>query len=482
MSLKQKTISGFTWSFIEVVSKQGVVFIIGIILARLLTPREFGLIGMTTIFMAFSQSFIDSGFGQALVRKQNCSQADFSTVFYFNLLVGFIMAGVLFFAAGYIAVFFNETKLKLIVQVISIGLIIQSFSVIQFVLLIKEIDFKTQTKISVISSLSAGAIGIYMAYNDFGVWSLVAKYLAGLTFTTILLWFWSSWKPSLTFSFKSLKELFSFGSKLLASNLINRIYENVYLLVIGKYFSAAELGYYTRANQFKDIFSKNLSVVIQRVSYPALASIQDETIKLKEYYRILIKSSMFIVFIIGIGIIIMAEPLILLLIVEKCLTSVLFLQLLSVAGIFYPLQEINKNMLKVIGRTDIILYIEIVIKIIVVPVIIVGIYLGIEELIYGIIFISIVSFLVNSYFAGKRINYLLFQQIHDISGAFIICFIAGILSFLSGVFLEQSLIIKLLLQSLVYLSLIFAIAEITKKSEYVMIKKILVKKFFKVHK
>jgi len=232
------------------------VFIIGIILARLLTPSEFGLIGMTTIFMTLSESIIDSGFGQALVRKQNCTQKDFSTVFYFNLVVGIALATLLFVSAGSIAHFFKENQLKPVLQVVSLGLIIKSFSIIQSVILIKKIDFKNQTKISVIASLGSGMVGIFLAYHGFGVWSLVAKYLLNLTLISTLLWFFTSWRPIKQFSRDSFKELFSFGSKLLASSLINRLYDNIYLLVIGKFFSSTELGYYTRAVQFKDLFAK----------------------------------------------------------------------------------------------------------------------------------------------------------------------------------------------------------------------------------
>ena len=470
MSFKDKTITGFTWSFIDIIARQSIVFIIGIILARLLSPSEFGLIGMTTIFISLSQTFIDGGFGQALVRKQDCTQADYSTVFFFNLFISLLLTGLLFIFSGSIARFFNEPDLKLILQVLSFGLIILSISVIQSVILIKRIDFRTLAKISIISSLLSGAIGIYMAIKGFGVWSLVVKNLAGITFTSILLWIWNKWSPGFIFSMKSFRELFSFGSKLLASNLINKIYDNIYLLVIGKYFSVRELGYFTRATQFNNLFSKNITMVIQRVSYPSLASIQDEAIRLKESYRLLIRSSMLVVFALGLGILSMAEPMIVFLIGEKWLPSVVYLQLLSISGILYPLQEINKSMLKVKGRSDIILSLDIILKIISVPFIIIGVIYGIKELILGIIFISLISFISIAYYSGKAIQYRLIAQLKDISGSFLVCLLSSIISFLFLSLFDLSPGICLLIQGLTYMLLVVLLSESLKIKEYIFLK------------
>jgi len=473
LSLKEKTISGFTWSFIDVISGQVLVFIIGIILARLLTPSEFGLIGMTTIFMTLSESIIDSGFGQALVRKQNCTQKDFSTVFYFNLVVGIALATLLFVSAGSIAHFFNENHLKPVLRVVSLGLIIKSFSIIQSVILIKKIDFKIQTKISVIASLGSGMVGIFLAYRGFGVWSLVAKYLLNLTLISTLLWFFTSWRPIKQFSRDSFKELFSFGSKLLVSNLINRLYDNIYLLVIGKFFSSTELGYYTRAVQFKDLFAKKLTSVIQRVSYPTLASIQDDETRLKEYYRILIKSNMLIVFILSLGLISTAEPLIVFLIGEKWLPAVPFVRLLSIAGIFFPIQEINKNMLKVKGLSSTILRLEIVLKIISVPIIILGVFLGINYLVTGLILISFISYMAIGFYSGRTIEYHLSKQIGDIATSFIVCAFSALIAFLLLIPFKYSPGVTLLLQLTIYAILAIALFEIIRLHEYKVLKNIL---------
>ncbi|TET67965.1 MAG: lipopolysaccharide biosynthesis protein, partial [Candidatus Aminicenantes bacterium] len=267
MTLRQKTINGLKWSFVDSFANQGFQFIIGIILARLLVPKDFGLIGMLIFFIAISQSFIDSGFSQALIRKKDCKQVDFNTAFFFNLLVGIVFYLVLFFSADLIAGFFGEPQLFSLIRVLGLVLLINAFGLIQRTILIKEINFKLQTKISLIASFISGAVGIGMALNGFGVWSLVYKTIILQLTTTFLFWLWNKWKPTATFSVRVFKDLFQFGSKLLASGLIDTIYQNIYYLIIGKYFSAADLGYYTRADEFRKIPSQNLYGIIGRVSY-----------------------------------------------------------------------------------------------------------------------------------------------------------------------------------------------------------------------
>ena len=248
-NLKQKTINGLVWSFIDGFASQGIQFLAGIILARMLSPREFGLIGMLGIFIAISQSFIDSGFSNALIRKKNCTSNDYSTVFYFNILVSLFFFILLYLCADIISEFFKEPQLKILVQIISISLVLNSISIIHRTILTKELNFKLQTHISIIASLLSGIISIWMAYNGFGVWSLVALTMSRFAITSLLFWLKVQWKPSLVFSEKSFKELFSFGSKLLLSGLIDTLYRNIYFVVIGKYFSAIQLGYYTSPDQ-----------------------------------------------------------------------------------------------------------------------------------------------------------------------------------------------------------------------------------------
>lgn len=475
-SLKQKTVSGLLWSFIDNMAQKGITFIVGIILARLLLPAEFGLIGMITIFIAISTSFMESGFGAALIRKQDCTDADFSTVFYFNLTVGVFFYVLLFFLAPAISRFFNEPLLVSLVQVLSIVIVIDSLTIIQRTILTKRIDFKLQTKISVISSVISGVIGVAMAYQGFGVWSLVAKTLSQRGVNSLLLWLWNRWKPMLVFSKQSFMELFSFGNKLLLSGLINTIFQNVYYLVIGKYFSAQELGYYTRADQFRALPSQNLMSIVSRVSYPVLAQMQDDKIALKLNYKKMIKSSMLLSFILLLGMAAVAEPMVISLIGEKWRPSIIYLQMLCFVAMLYPLHSLNLNMLLVLGRSDLGLKLEIIKKILVIPMIIIGIFWGIKMMIAGMIVNSFIAYYLNSYWSGKFINYPMKEQVYDILPSFFLATLSSVIVYAIGYFLPFGYLSKLLIQLFSGAVLIFALCEVTKIDSYLFVKEIVLDK------
>ena len=470
MTLRDKTIHGLAWSLIDNFAKLSITFLIGIILARLLTPREFGLVGMVTIFVALSQSFIDSGFTQALIRKKDCTQTDYSTVFFFNIASGIFFYLVLFLLAKPISQFFNEIQLKLIVQVLGLNVIINSLAIVQRARLTKDINFKLQARISIISTMFSGGIAIWMAYSGYGVWSLVIKSVMAFAFTSFLLWLWNKWKPSLIFSKESFRGMFSFGSKLLLSGLIDTTYRNIYLVIIGKFFSAIDLGYYTRAEQFANLPSQNILSVIQRVSYPVLSSIQFDKKRLKAAYQTLIKSTMLITFVLMFGMAAIAEPLVRVLIGEKWLPSVVYLQLLCFVGMFYPLHALNLNMLNVQGRSDLFLKLEVIKKTLAVPVIIFGIVYGIKILILGMIILSIIALYFNSYWSGKLIGYSFFQQIKDIIPSFILALLMGLIVFSIGTFLNVSPMLKLITQIPVGALIFIGIAEAVKLNDYLYMK------------
>ena len=275
-SLKNKTVKGTVWSTLERFSVQGIQFVVMVIMARILTPEDYGLVGMLAIFIAVSQSLIDSGFSQALIRKQDRSEIDNSTVFYFNIGVGIILYFLLYFTAPLIAKFYDEPQLIPITRVVGLSLVFNSLVVVQRALLTIKLDFKTQAKASFIGVIVSGALGIGMSYSGFGVWAIVWLQISNLFIIAILLWILSSWKPLWAYSWKSFKELFSFGSKMLASGLLDTIFRNLYLIVIGKFFNASDLGYYTRAHQFTDFASSNITGIFQRVTYPILCTIQND--------------------------------------------------------------------------------------------------------------------------------------------------------------------------------------------------------------
>ena len=475
-SLRQKTVSGLSWSFIDSISGQGIQFIVGIILARMLTPREFGLIGMITIFIAVSESFINSGFSSALIRKKECTQADYSTVFFYNLTAGAIFFTILLFSAPAISGFFKEPELKPIIQVLGAVLIIDSATIIQRTILTKQINFKLQTRISVIAALGSGAMAIGMAYSGFGVWSLVAQRLCKQAINSFLLWLWNKWKPIAVFSRQSFRELFGFGSKLLASGLIDTIYRNVYYLIIGKFFSAKELGYYTRADQFNALPSQSLTGVIGRVSYPILSSIQDDANRLKASYQQLIRSTMFITFTLMVGMAAVAEPMVVGLIGEKWKPAVIYLQMLCFTGMLYPLHALNLNMLQVKGRSDLFLRLEVIKKILAVPVIVIGIFWGIRVMVAGMMLNSVISLYINSYWSGRMIGYPFRQQISDILPSFSLSLAMAISVYLLGLILTYAPILNLLIQVTAGAAFILVFSEMAKFKDYLFIKEIVMER------
>lgn len=468
-SLKDKTVKGIGWSFIDNIAGSGITFLVGLVLARLLTPAEFGIIGIVTIFIAISNSIIDSGLSNALIRKLDVTEKDYNTVFYINLLLGVLLYCILYFSAPAIGRFFNEEIVTPVLRVIGIILIFNSFCIIQRTILVKRIDFKTQTKVSIIASTVSGVVGIGMAFMGYGVWSLVGQQVSRQFLNFVFLWIFNNWRPAFLFSFQSFKELFGFGSKLLLSGLIDTIYKEIYSLIIGKVYSKDELGQYTRARQFSTIFSSNLTAVIQRVSYPTLSELQNNSELLLKAYKRVIKDTMLISFACMLGLAAIAKPLIVVLIGEKWLPASEYLQIICFSGMLYPLHAINLNMLQVKGRSDIFLKLEIVKKILAIMPICLGIFLGIKIMLLGSVFNSFVAYFLNSYYSGRLINYPTKTQIKDIMPVFIVSLSVAIIMW-SMSLLNISNYIILFLQILIGITLAIFIYEKLDLEEYKDIK------------
>ncbi len=470
-SLRHKTIHGVGWSFIDNISNSGITFLVGLVLARLLTPEEYGIMAMITIFIAISNSIIDSGFSNALIRKTRIERVDYNTVFYFNLTVSILIYVLLHLAAPAISVFFKEPVLLAVIRIIGWVLIINALAIIPRTQFVRNVDFKTQTKVSLISSISSGVIGIGMALGGMGVWSLVGQQLSRQFLNTLFLWVYSKWHPVWEFSTESFKELFGFGSKLLLSGLLNTIYKNIYYIVIGRFYTSAQLGQYTRAEQFNMIFSSNLTSVVQRVSYPVLSSIQEEPERLREAYRKVIKITMLITFACMLGLAAVAKPLILILIGEKWLPAVYFLQIICFSGMLYPLHAINLNILQVKGRSDLFLKLEIIKKIIAVGPIVVGIIYGIECMLWGGVLISFIAYFLNSYYSANLINYPTSEQIKDILPTLLTSFVVAVFMW-SVSFWNISVYALLPIQILVGISLALFIYERLYLDEYLEVKQL----------
>lgn len=413
-SLKSKTVKGVVWSSIERFSTQGVQFLIMIIMARLLTPKDYGLIGMLAIFLAVAQSLIDSGFSQALIRKQNRTDVDNSTVFYFNIIVSCSLYLILFITAPFVADFYNQPELTSVMRVVCLGVILNSLAVVQRALLTVRIDFKTQAKASLSAAVISGCIGIVLAYSGFGVWSLVVQQLLNLSVNTLLLWIFSKWRPIAVFSWDSFHELFAFGSKMLASGLLDTLYRNIYPIVIGKLFSASSLGHYTRAQQFSEFPSSNITGIIQRVTYPVLCGIQDDMERLTNVYRKFLKLSAFVIFPFMMGLSAVAKPFINISLGSQWEFCGQLLQVICFAMMWYPIHSINLNLLQVKGRSDLFLRLEIIKKILGITVLCITAPFGLIVMCYGQIFNSIVALAINTYYTGKLINVGFIRQMKDL--------------------------------------------------------------------
>jgi O-antigen/teichoic acid export membrane protein len=430
-SLKKKTAKGVLWSSIERFSVQGIMFVVMIIMARLLTPNDYGLVGMLSVFIAISQSLIDSGFSQALIRKQDRTEVDNSTVFYFNIVVGIVLYLILFVCAPLISDFYNEPELTQVMRVVGIVLILNSLCIVQRALLTVNLNFRVQAKASLSAALISGIVGIATAYNGMGVWAIVFQQLTNYVINSALLWYFSKWAPKLVYSWKSFKELFSFGSKLLASGLIDTFYTNMYQLVIGKVFSASALGYYTRAHQFGSFPSSNITGILQRVTYPVLCTIQDDDSRLASVYRRFLRVSAFVVFPLMMGLSAVARPTILVLLKDQWLFAATLLQILCFSMMWYPIHAINLNLLQVKGRSDLFLKLEIWKKIVGVIILCITIPMGLIAMCVGSFFSSMISLFINTYYTGKLINVGYVRQMRDLIPTFLLSVATGAIVYIT---------------------------------------------------
>lgn len=424
-SLKQKTTSGLFWSSVERFSNQGVQFVFSIILARLLSPSDYGIIAMVTIFFAVAQSFVDSGFSNALVRKADRTEEDLSTCFYFNIGVGIIAYFVLFLIAPLVATFYNQPILSPIIRITGLGVILNSLCVVQQALFTIKIDFKSQAKITLSATILSGIVGVVLAYQEYGIWALVWQGVIGTIIRMGLLWLTSQWRPKTGFSRTSFNYLFGYGSKLLASGLLDTIYNNIYPIVIGKFYNPAQLGNYSRALGWAQLPSANITSILQRVTFPVLSTIQDDSVRLQNSYRRLLKQSAFIIFPLMTGLAAIASPLIRVVLTTKWDGCVLYLQILCFALMLYPIHAINLNLLQVKGRSDIFLRLEIIKKVVGVIILIITIPLGITAMCIGVVCSSIICLIVNTYYTGRFINVGLLTQLKDLKGILINSLVMG---------------------------------------------------------
>ena len=413
-NLKKETVKGVAWSGIDKIANGGILFIANIILARLLTPKDFGLLAIIAIFIQISQTFIDSGFTNALIQKKDRSQTDYSTVFFFNLAISIGFYVVLFFCAPFIASFFENEKLTSLTRVVGLNLIIGALVSVHRTRLTIQLRFKIQAVISLISSIASAVVAIWMAYHGYGVWALVAWTRVNITLQVALIFIIIKWRPSFLFSKTAFKSLFSYSSKLLGASLIHLLYRNIYPIIIGKKFSPVELGYFNRADTFAMYAPYTISSVISRVAFPIFSRIQDDDARLRNAYSKYIIFSSLIIFPIMTGLILLAKPLTLQILTEKWLPMVPMLQILCIDWMTDHLCQINLNILYVKGRSDLALRLEIKKKTIAILIFFISLYWGIIGVCWGRVVYGFIAVYFNSYYTKRLIGISLIQQLKDI--------------------------------------------------------------------
>lgn len=437
---KKKIKSGFIWSALDSLGTQGIGLVINLTLASTLGPSVFGLIAMLTIFMAIANVFVNGGFSQALIRKLDRNEADFSTTFYFSLAVSIVCYLILYWLAPYIAEFYQQAELTLLTRVIAVVIIINTFATIPRVKLNVNLNFKTQAKCSLFSLMVSGSLALWLAFNGYGIWALVVQQLGSALINVLMLNLLVPWWPKSKFCNDSFKELFGFGSKLLLSGLIDTVYNNIYGLIIGKQFSAAQLGLFNQANILSSVPAMTLTSIIQKVTYPLLSSIQDDTKKLDESYLVMLQFAAFIIFPIMFGISIIAMPLIDVLLGQEWRESAEYIRIISIAFVLYPIHAINLNMLKVKGRSDLFLKLEIIKKVMLTIMLFITVPISIKAMCIGMVVTSFLALLINTYYTAKLSSLSASKQIKSLLPIGFISLVSASIGYLFGSNLNNNIL------------------------------------------
>lgn len=444
---------------------KGIMFIAMILLARWIGPEDFGLIGMIAVFVAIGRSLTDSGMTNSLIRTKEPDQSDFSTVFIVNIVMSLLVYAIVYFTAPFIADFFGHKILIKIIRIYCLLFLIIAFSAVQLAILTKRMEFKKITKINFPSTLLGVALGLYLGYNEFGVWSVIWMYLSTELVRSVLLWFFSNWKPKFIFSKSKFKFHFKFGYKLVISGLLDTVFKNIYNVLIGKYFSAQMLGFYERSKQFSEYPSATLTGVISKVTYPMLSQIQKDPKRLESIYRKLIRVSFFIIAPLMLGAAAIAKPLFLMLLGDEWLPAVLFFQILTLAMMLYPIHAFNLNILQVYGRSDLFLKLEIIKKIVITVTVFLAFQFGIMGLVWSSVFTSFAGLGINMFYSSKLIDYPVFKQIEDLSITLIIAIFVAFLMYKTTTLLPNALnIVQIILASLVGVIVYLGINYLVKTS------------------
>ena len=440
-SVRSQLLHGVVWNFIEKVLIRGVSFFISIILARLLSPSDYGLIGMLAVFVSISNVFIEGGLAKALIQRQDCQDIDFSTAFVANVGMSLVIYLVMFVSAPWIADFYNEPILIPLTRILSLNFILGSFNIVQRAKLMAQVDFKSLAQINVISTIVSGLVGIAMAYWGAGVWALVGQTLCSTIVLIVLFPIYSKWTPSIKFSKDSFSQLFGFGSKLMATGVYSVVLNNISTICIGRFYKSSQLGFYTRASQFSEMISSTLYDVLGNVTFPVLSHLQDDREKLIAVYRKSLFLTAMIIFPIMILCALLARPMVLILLTEKWLPCVVLMQWLFLARMFTPLSAINMNFLNAIGRSDLFMKLDFSKAPLILVVLAITIPISVEAITIGSFCISFICFFINAYLPGRIFGYGAIKMIHDwryifLSIAIMVIVVFAFLHMISNVWLQ----------------------------------------------
>lgn len=458
MSEKKRIRNSFIWSAIDSLGSQIIGLVISVILAKMLGPSVFGLVAMVSIFMAIANVFVNSGFNSALIRKLDRSEVDFSTTFYFSLVVSVLCYIMLFMLAPYIADFYVQQELVLIIRLMSFIIIINTFAVIPRVKLTVNLKFKVQAKAHLIALFFSSLAALFFAYLGYGVWVLVLQQLIMNSVNVIMLNLFTPWWPRENFSRHSFKELFGFGSKLLLSGLLDTIYTNLYGLIIGKYFSVAQLGLFNQAQKFSNLPAMILTNIIQQVTYPMLSAMQNDKNKFDAAYLLTLRLAAFTIFPIMFAIFIISDPLIDLLLGSEWKRTATLLSIISMALVLYPIHAINLNLLQVKGRSDLFLKLEVIKKVIESISLIITVPMGIEEMCIGMVVCSYLALFINTYYTGKLSSLTVYKQLKSLLPIGVIAALSAHIGLYVGNFAEVNYIkimIMLSVALILYLLIMF---------------------------
>lgn len=452
--LKAQTKSGLYWNFLNQFFRYGFGFVVGLIMARLLSPSDYGITALPGIFIAVAYIFQEGGLSEALIRKKELGKDDLTTAFYYSFVIGIFMYLLLFLSAGWIADFYKTPVLVPLIRVTALSFLWGPLTTAQNVILRRNLDFKTSTKISLVTNVFSSAVAIVFAYCGYGVWALVISGTLSSFLGMLLKWMTVKWLPQGTWSKDSFRYLWNYGNKMMASSLLNTLYINITPVFIGKYYSPGDLGQYNRAQGYAALPSQNITSVIQSVTFPVLSKMQDDNEILAQNYRRMLKTTAFIVFPIMLLLSALARPLVLVLITDKWEECIIYLQIMCFSMMWYPVHAINLNLLQVKGRSDLFLRLEIIKKIIGVAMLSATLPFGILIFCIGNLFTSVISLVINTYYTGKLIQVGFIKQMKDLLPVFFLSLFMFSVILLVNIFIDNlyyQILVGCLLGALIYL-------------------------------